>query len=76
MSDNRKIQTTNVYPPIPIREYDWCAWYDDDGEEAHRYGWSATEELAIEDLKRKFGGEDDCIFELFVDCIIIILFII
>lgn len=49
----RKIITSYVYPPIPCRAFDWCAWYDDEGEEAGRYGWGATEEAAIDDLKQR-----------------------
>ena len=45
-----KIVTRYIYPPIPDRSHDWCAWYDDDGEEAGRYGYGATEAEAIEDL--------------------------
>lgn len=54
----RKIMTNNVYPPIPVRSFDWCAWWDDEGEEAGRYGWGATEEAAVKDLKQRYGGEE------------------
>ena len=40
------IQTEYVYPPIPIRTMDWCAYRDPEG----RHGWGATEEEAIADL--------------------------
>jgi hypothetical protein len=44
-----KIVTSFVYPPIPTRNSDWCA-YIDGTEESGRYGWGATEQEAIEDL--------------------------
>lgn len=50
-SDIKKyiVCTRNVYPPIPIRSFDWCAWWDgiDEGENA---GWGTTEEDTIKDL--------------------------
>lgn len=54
------IATNYVHPPIPHRGFDWCAWFSADGEEAGRYGWGATEEAAIRDLKQRFqDGEFD-----------------
>ncbi len=53
----REIKTTCVYPPIPIRQYDWCAYYEDEGEEAGRYGWGETEADAILDLRDNYGDE-------------------
>lgn len=44
-----KIVTSFVYPPIPIRTSDWCA-YRDGLEEAGNYGWGRTEQEAIADL--------------------------
>ena len=46
MSD--KVVTRYVYPPIPIRTCDWCAYID--GNEEGRVGWGQTEEEAIQDL--------------------------
>jgi hypothetical protein len=46
----RKIVTSCVCPPIPTRSYDWSAWFDDEGEEAGRYGYGATEAEATQDL--------------------------
>ena len=43
----RKIITDWVYPPIPYRGNDWCAYRDGDEETASAYGWGATEEEAI-----------------------------
>lgn len=46
-----RIQTTYVYPPIPIRDFDWCAVDDDtyDGEGCP-IGYGATEQAAVADL--------------------------
>jgi len=43
-----KIITQHICPPIPIRCYDWIAWYD--GAE-HFNGHGETEEEAVEDLE-------------------------
>src|SRR5262245_24322226 len=40
-----KLITTNVHPPIPVREYDWSAHLD--GQEEGAVGWGATREAAI-----------------------------
>lgn len=46
----RKIVTSHVCPPIPWRNFDWCA-YEDGHEEDGLRGWGATEQEAIEDLQ-------------------------
>ena len=43
-----KIVTTHVYPPIPDRRFDWCAYRD--GQEEGNTGWGKTEKEAIADL--------------------------
>jgi len=43
--------TSFVYPPIPYRGMDWCAYLDDDVENASRYGWGRTEAEAILELE-------------------------
>jgi hypothetical protein len=45
-----KIITSFIYPPIPIRQFDWCAHYDN-YEPGCPMGHGATEQEAIEDLK-------------------------
>jgi hypothetical protein len=50
-----KIVTSNVYPPIPIREFDWCAYLDGE-EEAGPYGWGRSEAEAIADLKEQLDA--------------------
>ena len=47
-----KIVTDNIFPPVPNRQFDWCAFYDGD-EERGGYGYGATEEAAIDDLLGK-----------------------
>lgn len=46
---NRKIITSNVRPPIPIREFDWMACREGDDEFGPR-GFGKTEQEAIADL--------------------------
>lgn len=41
--------TSHVFPPIPDRRSDWCA-YPDGEEENGRYGWGRTEDEAVADL--------------------------
>jgi hypothetical protein len=43
------IVTNHIYPPIPDRSMDWCAYYDGE-EEAGGYGYGKTEQDAINDL--------------------------
>jgi hypothetical protein len=47
-----KIIVVNEYPPIPIRDFDWCAYHDGDEECPWRHGWGATREAALADLAR------------------------
>jgi hypothetical protein len=44
------ICTSHVYPPIPSRNHDWCAFFESDVESPSRYGWGPTKALAIRDL--------------------------
>lgn len=53
-----KIATSHVYPPIPLRQFDWCAYIDGE-EEAGNYGWGRTEADAIADLKQILAEKDD-----------------
>lgn len=50
----KEIITSFVDPPIPMRDMDWCAYYD---PESQLYGWGRTEQLAIEDLLER-GDEN------------------
>jgi hypothetical protein len=44
-----RIVTSYVFPPIPDRRFDWCA-YREGREEAGGYGYGRTEQEAIDDL--------------------------
>ena len=46
----KKIITDYVYPPIAIRCFDWCAFYDGE-EENKNYGWGRTEQEAVNQLR-------------------------
>lgn len=46
-AEREPIQTHHIYPPIPIRIYDWCAYRD---PERTPYGYGSTEAEAIADL--------------------------
>jgi len=54
----RKIVTSHVYPPIPIRQWDWCAFLDGQ-EEDGPYGWGRTEEEAIAELEQYLDDESE-----------------
>lgn len=47
---SRRIVTEPVYPPIPMRRYDWRATFDG-YEPGDLMGVGATEQAAIDDLK-------------------------
>lgn len=53
----RKIITTHVFPPIPVRSWDWCAYFDGEEERTNGHGWGRTEADAIADLKQVHGIE-------------------
>jgi hypothetical protein len=44
-----KIRTEHIYPPIPIRDFDWSA-VTDDYDEGSPIGFGRTEREAITDL--------------------------
>lgn len=46
----RKIVTSYIFPPIPLRQFDWLAYFEDEGEENSPQGWGSTEQAAIADL--------------------------
>lgn len=49
----QRIVTEHVYPPIPIRQFDWVAHYDDPEGVT---GWGRTEEAAVLDLIENTDG--------------------
>lgn len=56
-----KIRTEHVYPPIPIRSMDWCAWRDgdepNDSGQMKYIGWGPTEADAIQDLRDQIEAD-------------------
>jgi hypothetical protein len=47
-----KIITENIYPPIPLRQFDWSA-VRDNYEPGQPIGYGRTEQEAIDDLKEQ-----------------------
>lgn len=54
----RKIVTSCQFPPIPIRDFDWCAFYEGE-EEAGGYGYGRTEAEAIADFRENYQADHD-----------------
>lgn len=55
------IKTVRIFPPIPIRSHDWCAYDSEADPELGPYGWGETEQGAIDDLKDQLpGGGEPC----------------
>ena len=57
-----KIITRNIYPPIPIRQFDWMACYDGDEPDDNGnmdIGYGPTEADAIEDLRRLMREKEE-----------------
>lgn len=50
------IKTEHVYPPIPVRSFDWRAWFPGKDEESTASGWGATEAEALKDLANQCEG--------------------
>lgn len=48
----KQIKTYFNNPPIPIRTFDWMAWFDGEEEEGY-HGYGTTEQDAINDLKEQ-----------------------
>ena len=51
-----KIVTVHVCPPIPCRDFDWCAHFDDNDEDGP-VGWGSTAQDAIDDLRDQLSDE-------------------
>lgn len=52
-----RIIVTHVKPPIPRRDWDWCA-YVEGQEEAGGYGWGRTMVQALVDLTEMLCDEE------------------
>ena len=57
---SRTIVTHCEFPPIPIRDFDWCAHYEGQ-EEFGGYGWGRTEAEAIADFEENYAGGDEAV---------------
>lgn len=44
-----EIKVELIAPPIPVRQWDWCAWRDGSLEDGPR-GWGASSAEAVADL--------------------------
>jgi hypothetical protein len=44
------IITNHIYPPIPQRQFDWVAYFDDNVETPSQYGYGKTRLEALVDL--------------------------
>jgi hypothetical protein len=55
-SHDRKIITKHVFPPVPVRQFDWAAVFDG-YEPGEHVGYGRTEQDAIADLVEQW--EDD-----------------
>jgi hypothetical protein len=56
-----RIITSFIYPPIPWRNFDWCAYYDG-CEEDGNYGYGRTEAEAVLDFidSHPLPEDDSC----------------
>lgn len=54
--NGKRIRTINIYPPIPVRTSDWCAYFDGE-EEAGGYGYGRTEAEAVADFINNLDEE-------------------
>ena len=55
-----KIVTEHVFPPIPLRQFDWCATDDNyEPDSGYVIGWGRTEQEAIDDYKSYFDEQGE-----------------
>lgn len=54
----KKIVTSYIFPPIPLRNTDWLAHYEGE-EEKQQYGYGKTAAEAIADLQEMYPEDDD-----------------
>ena len=52
------VRTYNVFPPIPIRSFDWIAYYQGEEDEHMAHGYGSTEQEAIDNLLLDYPRED------------------
>lgn len=56
--DGVMIYTSNTFPPIPARQFDWAAWDDNLGADSSPIGRGATEAQAIADFMEQMEEAD------------------
>lgn len=49
---------THIFPPIPCRQFDWCAHYQGEEGAVMDVGWGATREEAAGDLMENFPRDE------------------
>ena len=49
-----------IYPPIPVRAFDWVAWYDGEEESGH-YGYGPSHDEALKDLIESYPLDETCL---------------
>ena len=54
-----QILITHVWPPIPIRDFDFCAYDDSRGEDSSPRGWGKSPEAALADLRQQLLDDTD-----------------
>jgi hypothetical protein len=47
-----KVVVVHCELPIPVREWDWCAYYEDEEGQLHKYGWGKSRGEAMLALAR------------------------
>lgn len=52
------IHTEHIYPPIPLRHFDWMAWRGD-YEPGVTTGYGATREQAVQELLERESMQED-----------------
>lgn len=60
-----KIRVDMIFPPIPVRDYDWVAINEDtydgapDSGTRHQIGYGRTRDAAVEDLMEILADSDE-----------------
>ena len=52
-----KVKAEYYAPPIPVRQFDWCAWDDDRGQDSSPLGFGRTKHAAITDLLEQIWSD-------------------
>ena len=57
MSKDKIVHVRFIYPPIPARAFDWCAYFDEE-EEDGPHGYGKTPEHAVAELVEALEAVD------------------